>query len=135
MNRRAAVLALAAFSWALALVPAAFLVPVYSGTSSSSTGSGQTTTAVSSSLIGENGYGILWIVLLPSVLTAISGLALHWKRSRSSQLADWIARITMTLLGVVVLLGAFSVGLFVLPSLFLLLWATRLTPLQRQPLA
>lgn len=124
-GRRAFVLTLAAFAWAVALLPAALLLPVYSGTVSSSTSG---TTSTTSTLVGQNGTGVLSVVALPAVLTAVTWAALYWKCSRGSRAGGWVAWTAIGLLGVFVVLGALTIGLFALPVAYLLGWAARLTP-------
>jgi hypothetical protein len=113
-------LTLTAFGYALALVVAAFVAPVYS--TSSGTGSGTET------LVGENGLGVLVPVAAPAAVTALVWLALHRKCSRGSRGGAVMASVLVALLAAFCLLAALTIGVFVLPVALLLGVATTLTP-------
>lgn len=129
-GRRAFALTFGAIVWAVALLPAALLVPIYGGSASSSSSG---TTSTTSTLVGENGTGALTIVALPAVLAVIVALALYWKCSRGSRMGEWLAWIAIGLLGVFIFLSAMTIGLFALPVALLLGWAARLTSVSSAP--
>ena len=114
-----------AFAWALALVAAAFLVPVYEGQTGGSDGSGST----SATLVGENGLGALLPASLPALVTALVWLALHRKCSHGSRSGGRLASALVGLLAVFCLLAILSIGILVVPVAVLLACAARITPL------
>jgi hypothetical protein len=115
----------AAFVWALALVAGAFFVPVYSvAEGGSDTGVVSTT----STLVGENGLGVLLPVALPAAVVGLVWLALHRKCSRGSARSGRVAGGLIILLGTFCVLTGFSIGLFVLPTVLLLAGAATVTP-------
>jgi hypothetical protein len=118
-------LTVTAFAWALALVVAAFVVPVYEGEAAGSGWSSDT----SATLIGENGLGALVPVALPTVVTAIVWLALHRKRSHGSRGGGRVAWVLIGLLALFCLLAILSIGVLVAPVAGLLACAARVTPL------
>jgi hypothetical protein len=113
------------FCWALALVPASFLVPVYGG---SAAGDAGLVTHQSATLVGENGPWVLSIVALPAVLASIVWFGLHRRCTRSSVRGSalaWAGIVGLFLLSVV---AAASVGPILLPAGLLLAAAASLTP-------
>jgi hypothetical protein len=123
-----------AFAWAVALIPAAFLLPVYSGetsTTSISTAGGpviSSTVHTSSTFIGENGSGALIALALPAVLVALVAFALYRKHAHGTRRSGDVAWILVAMLGVFCVLGMFTIGLFVLPVVMLLACAAALRP-------
>jgi hypothetical protein len=113
-------LTVGAFAWAVALIVAALAVPVYSGVSSTGTSS--------STLVDENGAACLVVVALPALTTAIAWAALHRRCSRGSRRATWLAWAMVYGLAAFAILGAASIGMFVLPVALLLGAAAALTP-------
>jgi hypothetical protein len=103
-----AVALLVAAAYGVALVVAAFTLPVYESTSSSSSdGSSQ----ASDTLVGANGLGVALVLGVPLLVTIAVGCAL-WQGSRWALPIAW----TLTgLLGAANLLAMLSVGVFVLP--------------------
>src|SRR3954449_4234260 len=83
-------LTLAAFGYALALVVAAFVAPVYSSSSGNASGT--------ETLVGENGLGVVLPVAAPAAVTALVWLALHRKCSRGSRGANYLATVLVVLL-------------------------------------
>jgi len=133
-GRRASGLTAAAFVWAAGLVVAALVVPVYSGTETTGgPGLVSTTTTTSSTLVGVNGHGVLLVVALPALLTALVWLALHDKRTHGRRISGYIAWSLIGLLGAFCLLAMLSIGVFVLPVALLLAAAARLTPSAAPP--
>lgn len=114
-------LTVTAFAWAAALVVGAVLLPVYSVEES---GGGSS----SSTLVGENGLGVLLPVAFPAVLTAIVWYALRRKCSRGSRAGGYVAWSLAGLLVVFCFVAILSIGAFVLPVALLLLLAAALTP-------
>jgi len=117
-------LTVAGFAWAFALIPAAFLAPVYSGQRADASGVVSTT----STLVGENGLSVLLIVALPTVLAALAGAGLHRRCSGERRAAGSLAWIAIGMLAAFCILGAWSIGLYVLPIVLLLAGAATLTP-------
>src|SRR5207248_251183 len=102
-GRWAFALTLAGFAWGVALVAGAFVVPVYSGLSVSAGSSGeQVTHSYSSTLVEENGFGVLIPVAIPLVLAALVWFALHRRCARGSR---WGGPIAWSLVAVLGLLG------------------------------
>jgi hypothetical protein len=105
------------------LVPAAALVPVYSGETSTSAG------AVShSTLIAENGSWVLGLMAIPGVLGLIACIGLHRKCSGRASADAKLAWFPISLLLAFSIIGGFSVGLYVLPAAIALVVAGALTP-------
>jgi hypothetical protein len=106
------------------------MVPVYSGESASATSGGISIArdAMSSSLVAVNGIRILIPVAIPAVLTVLVWIALHRKCSRSSQAAGVVAWVIVGLLSAFCVVGALSIGLFIVPVAALLACAASLTP-------
>jgi hypothetical protein len=115
-GRRAFRLTATAFLWSVGLVVAALIVPVYSGTDTrSGTGIPTVATHSNSTLVGENGLGILVVLGVPTIVTVLVWLALHDKCSRGRQSSGYVAWGLIGLLAAFSLLGVLSIGIFVLP--------------------
>jgi hypothetical protein len=128
-GRRAFRLTAAAFLWSVGLAVAALVAPVYSGTDTTSgTGIPTVTTHSSSTLVGENGLGILLVLAVPTIVTVLVWLALHDKCSHARRTSGYVAWGLIGLLSAFCLLGVLSIGIFVLPVALLLASAARLTP-------
>ncbi len=127
VGRVPAVALLVAAAYGVALVVAAFLVPVYDSDSSSSSGE---TTRVSDTLVGVNGLGVALVLGVPLLVTLAVGSAL-WQRSRWALPTAW----SLTgLLAALNLLAMLSVGIFVLPvTAALVLACARSRPAARPP--
>lgn len=100
---------LGASAYGVALVLAAFLVPVYDSDSSSSSGG---TTQASATLVDVNGLSAAAVFAVPLFVTLGVGCAL-WQGSQR-----WALPIAWTLTGLLAtgnLLAMLSVGVFVLP--------------------
>lgn len=113
-------LATTAFAWALALIAAAVLAPVYTGA-----GPGGTS---SSTLVQENGPRVLLVIVVPAVLTAVAWAALHRRCSKGSRRAARLAWAIVSALAALAILGAATIGLFVLPVALLLAAAAVIAP-------
>lgn len=117
-------LAAAAFAWSLALIAAAFAVPVYRGTIATSHGGLSSTSAT---LVALNGPLVLVPVCVPVVLTVLIWLALHRKCARQSRVASLAASAGIALLAAFNVVALFTIGVFVLPVTLLLAWSASLT--------
>ena len=135
-GRWAFALTAGAFLWALAIIPAAFLLPVYGTdtvTNSFSPGSG-TTVAVaqhsSATLIATNGASVRLLVLLalPAVLAVVVWFGLHRVCASGSVTGRRVAAAAIGVLALLTLLTGFSIGGEILPVLVLLVVARSLTP-------
>ena len=121
--------------WALALVPAAFLVPVY-GTAGSGpvSGPGGTSTVEawhgSATLIAVNGASLrlLIVLALPGALAAIAWGGLHQLCTRGRITGRRVASAAAVLLTALTVLTGFSIGIEMLPALGLLIVGRALTP-------
>ena len=102
-----------ALLWTAALIPLAFLVPVYRGEARSSDGA---TTHASATLVGENGLWAAGLLCLPLGLALLACLGLRYRRLA-------VARAAAGVLMVVALVGAASIGLYLLPPAALLVAA------------
>ena len=107
------------------MLAGAFWVPAYQGELA---GSGGTVTHTSATLVGVNGFDAALLLALPVALTAAAGVGLHLRCSRGSSAGRAAAWLAVGLLGVLTVLGAASIGLYVLPATLLLAAAARLTP-------
>jgi len=124
-GRSAFALTVIAFAWGLALVPAALLLPVYQGLTSSSSG---VTTHTSATLVAVNGPWVLSVMALPAGLALLAWFGLHRRCASASKHGGPLAWTAIAALAVLSLLGALSVGPFLLPTVLLLGAAARLTP-------
>ena len=135
-GRWAFALTLAGFAWALALVAAAFVVPVYSGESVSAQSTGtsggttvETTHRFVSTLVHENGLRVLIPLAIPVALAALVWFALHRRCSRGSRWGGPVAWIVVAVLALFSLVTGFTIGLFVFPVAVLLGTSAAVTPL------
>jgi hypothetical protein len=120
----------AAFGWSVALIAGAFTVPVRGGGEGFASGHGSVRIiATGSTLVSVNGFAAVIPVAVPAVVSALVWLALHWKRSRGSGTAGVLAWVLVGLLWAFCLVGAFTIGLLVVPVAALLAYATLRTPL------
>jgi hypothetical protein len=113
LGRTAPIALLLAALCDLGLVVAGFVAPVYQSSVSTSAPPSGAVTHGSNTLVGENGWGAVVILLVPLLLTAIVGSAL-WFQSRGSAVVTFAWSITM-LLGLLNLLAMLSIGVFFLP--------------------
>lgn len=112
-GRRAFVLAVLAFVWSVGLLAAALFAPAYGSTT----------------LVEENGSGVLLVVAFPAVISAAVWLALWRRCTRGGPVSGAVAWTCVSILVVFCLLGLASIGLFVIPVAVLLACATSVTPL------
>jgi hypothetical protein len=96
--------------WGAGLLAAAVVVPVYSSAGVSSSGA---VSHGSATLVGVNGWGVLLVVSVPLVATAMVGGALWRRGSRPG--AGVLAWTAAGLLAVFNVLALASIGVFVLP--------------------
>jgi hypothetical protein len=118
-------LTVGAVAWGLVLVAAAFLVPVYGGSSISSTGVVKSTIAT---LVGVNGVWVIAPMAVPVVLALLGWFGLHRKCSRGAKAGGYLAWGCVTVLGAFSVVAAASIGLFSVPAVLLLAAAAKLTP-------
>jgi hypothetical protein len=110
--------------WAL-VYPAYTAVSTAGAAGSAST---VTTTVTHSTLIDENGAGVLIPVSMPLFLCAIAWLGMHAKCSRGSHRGRTLAVAAFALLFGFAIISGFSIGLLVIPIALLLGTALALTP-------
>ena len=118
---------LLALAWAVALLVAAFVLPVY-GSSTASGPSGLSVDLDSPTLVAVNGLWVLAPVGLPALVAAVVWFALHRKCSRGSRPSAYVAWALIGLLIAFCLLAVASIGIFVVPGAALLAGAAALTP-------
>ena len=119
-RRRAFVLTLLALVWSIGLLVMALFAPEYGSTT----------------LVQENGAGVLIPVGIPAVISAAVWLALWRRCTRGGSVSGVVAWTCVSLLVVFCLLALASIGLFVIPVAVLLACATSATPLgERQSCA
>ena len=97
----------------LVLVVAGFVAPVYQSSVYTAASPSGAVRHGSNTLVGENGWGVVVILLVPLLLTVIVGSAL-WLQSRGSAVVAFAWTITM-LLALLNLLAMLSIGVFFLP--------------------
>jgi hypothetical protein len=118
-------LTVAAFLWSAALVGAAFLLPLYGSSSTSSTGAHSSS---SLTLVQVNGLGVLIPVGVPLIIVALVWAALHRKCSRGGRVAGYAAWTFVGMLAAGCLVAIASVGLLIAPVAALLCCAAAMTP-------
>jgi hypothetical protein len=121
--------------WGLALVPAAFLVPVYSTAGSTpATGRGVARTVEAwhggATLVAVNGASLrlLIVLALPAALAAVAWAGLHQLCTRGRITGRRVATAAILLLTALTVLTGFSIGIDMLPALALLIVGRALTP-------
>jgi hypothetical protein len=112
-GRWALALTVAAVAWGVALVIAAFVAPAYND---------------GSTLVAQNGPWVALPVAVPAALAAVAWAGLRHKCSRPGRAGSRAAWTAIALLGAFTLVGAASIGLFVLPATAMLAVAATLTP-------
>jgi hypothetical protein len=125
LDRLPSALLLLAAVYSIALVVGGFIAPVYSTSSSSSSGDDATGT---DTLVGVNGRGVVFDLLIPLLVTVLVAVALLLRPRRRAMTVAW----TLTgLLAAFNLLAMLSIGIFILPVTGALFVACRLC--QSQP--
>lgn len=125
-GRLAFALTVAAAGWSLALVPAAFLAPMYSG-AESSTFSG--TTHTTATLVGVNGLWVIAPVSVPLVVALLAWAGLRMRCSSGSRAGTLLAWAAIGVLALFAVVAGLSIGPYFLPAVLLLgagAWATPL---------
>ncbi|MDA8276515.1 MAG: hypothetical protein M0029_14265 [Actinomycetota bacterium] len=117
VDRVVRVLLAAAALWCLALVVAACTVPVSGGTVVTTTAGGQTSSRSlpAETLVDTDGLVVLLPVGAPTVLVLLASAALERRRRRGRRSPGPVAVTATALLGAGVLLGAFTIGPFLVP--------------------
>lgn len=110
--------------WTAACIPGAFLLPAYSGESTSSTGR---TVHTTDTLVGMNGTWVVWLLVVPLALSVVAWLGLHASCTTGSRRGRTVGNIAALLLLPAVWIG-FSLGVVELPAALLLVVAAYLTP-------
>jgi hypothetical protein len=106
--------------WSLLLILAGFVVKAYSGTSTGGVAVPSTT------LVHQNGLKVVFILLIPLVGVTIVAATLWYRHRAHKRCVGILGWIVVTLIGFLVLLGAFTVGPFIAPvAIFLLVAALR----------
>jgi hypothetical protein len=127
-GRKAFWLTVSAFLWSLGFVAAAFVAPSGSGTGETAHGRAVDTASPQTlTLADQYGPKIIAIMAIPAILTAVAWLALH-RKCRGSRRGGGVAWGSIVLLAGYVLVTGFSVGLFAVPGIVLLVVAAELTP-------
>jgi hypothetical protein len=124
-GRRAFWLTVSAVCWSAAVLASAFWAPAYEGETATSGGAVSQTRAT---LVGVNGLDAALLLAVPLVLAIAAGFGLHYRCSRGSSLGAAAAWLAVGLIGALTVLGAASIGAFLLPTTLLLAAAARLTP-------
>jgi hypothetical protein len=114
-----------ALCWSAFVLASAFWAPAYQGETATS---GGTVTHTSATLVGVNGLRAALLLAVPLVLTLAAVIALHLRCARGSRAGTIAAWLAVGVLGALTLVGAASIGVYVVPTLLLLVVAGRLTP-------
>ena len=120
-------LASAGVLWAAALIPSAFLLPAYSGESSTSAG---TATDTSDTLVGVNGAWVVAPLALLLTISVVAWLGLHASCAKGSRRGRKAGQFAAGLLVAVTVL-TFSLGFLALPAALLIVVAAVLTPVRQ----
>ena len=129
-GRAAFFLATGGVACALAVLPLAFLAPVYSGESSSPVG----TVGATNTFVSVNGLWVVWLLCIPVFLSLASWTGLHFRCSRGSGWGTRVAWCSVVLLWAFAVIGGASVGFFLIPAALLLVVAATQTPTTNAPL-
>ena len=110
--------------WTAMLIPAAFLVPAYSGEAS---GSGGAPVHTTDTLVGVNGLWIVTPFVLFLCLSVVAWTGLHSSCATGSRAGHRLGNIAAGLLAAAAIL-TFSAGFLALPAALLVVVAAALTP-------
>ena len=124
-GRQAFWFTVAAFLWSAALVGAAFVLPLYGSSSTSSTGAHS---SPSLTLVQVNGPTVLIPMGVPLIIVALVWAALHRKCSRGGRVSGYVAWTFVGMLAAECLVAIASVGLLIAPVAALLWCAAAITP-------
>ena len=125
-GRLAFCLTVAAVGWSVALVPAAFLAPVYSGAETSTFGG---TTSTTATLVGVNGLWVVAPVSVPLVVALLAWVGLRMRCSSGSRAGTLFAWGAVGVLALFAIVAGLSIGPYILPAVLLLAAGARVTPL------
>jgi hypothetical protein len=131
-GRQAFWFTVAAFGWSAALVGAAFVLPLYGSSSTSSTGAHS---SAALTLVQVNGPWALIPMGLPLIIVALVWAALYRKCSRRGRVPRYVAWTFVGLLVTGCLVAIASVGLLIVPVAALLWCAAAITPSAGAPTA
>ena len=115
----------------LAVLPLALLLPVYDGSSaSSSSGAVTVVTHSSATLVAENGAPatLLMLLAIPGILAGLAWLGMHRTCRRGGDWGRRVAGTAIVLLGLLTFVTGFTIGPELLPCLALLIVGMALTP-------
>ncbi len=117
VDRVGRVLLVVAAVWCVALVLAACTVPTSSGTIATTTSSGRTSVRrlPAETLVGTDGRKVLLPVAAPAVVVVLAAAALERRRRRGRAGPGPVGIAATALLGAGVVLGAFTIGPFLVP--------------------
>jgi hypothetical protein len=109
LDRVTFVLLVLAAAYSVVLIAAGFLAPVYESSTSSSSGADTNGT---DTLVGANGSGVVFALVIPLLVTVVVAVALLLRPRRGALPVAW----TFTgLLGLFNLVAMFTIGVFVIP--------------------
>lgn len=130
LGRGTRVALVVAVGWGVALLIAAAAVPAVSSTSVSGSGPGTQTTVTHSSSTLLEGEGPSVLVPVAAPLVAAGGVAciLRRRRTQGRPGVGAVGWTVVAVLGILDLLGAMSIGLFMVPVTIALAVACALTP-------
>jgi MYXO-CTERM domain-containing protein len=116
--------------WALALVLAAFLVPVYAGEECQASPGRESAcgTLPSQTLFAVNGWWVVELLAGVTVVAAVAFWALHVSCATGSRSAQRAAVALIVLLGAFAIVSSLSIGFVVVPLVALLIASAALTP-------
>lgn len=105
----------------VALFVAALVAPAYRRESVQSTpGAAPVVVSTSSTLVEQNGAWVLALVAIPAVAVVVVAGSIHLRRRADRAAAGAIAWVAVGVLWLLALLGAATIGIFVMPIALLL---------------
>jgi hypothetical protein len=123
--------------WSVGLLVAALTLPAYSGSTSSTSSDGTVTeSTTTSTLVEVNGREVLVVLAFPLLASLAVSAILAERRRATERLFPWLdagAWVVVAACGALVVLGAASIGLFVLPVAAALAVAVTATQRPRVP--
>ncbi|MCY4575517.1 MAG: hypothetical protein OXC55_02775 [Chloroflexi bacterium] len=117
------------WAWGIGLFLA--LGPVYQGVSMSSTAPGERI-ETSSTLIEQNGLWVLWILLVPVLVSGVALVAIHFADAGHMRRRALLWTLALGFLGLCVI-TIISIGLLYLPMALALLFTAILNPSRQRP--
>ena len=120
----------AALLWSFVLLLAAFVFPAYSGEGCQAPPNGATACGAlpSETLFAVNGWWVVELLVGVIAVTALAFWALHLYCARGAQRALGAAAFFIGLLAIFSFLTGFSIGLYVVPVVLLLIVSAAVTP-------